>query len=342
LRQNRLPILQCFCRQDTRLEGDFLKFNTKQLFIIAVLLAGFSAIAWPAVTKAGCPEYGVVRLALVDREYNAGFGVPRIIVPGENADISIDSSVFSKDTIIYQLTIQVPASDTTELHLNLDLCDSIMISAVAYDEGYRQGVIEAECEIAEERLTIYALHSRKLAPGYDTGTGLCITQLPRYTRIHAQGVKAGHNDRIIQFIAEHGSQAYSRYQWNRIIVRPMQSFFQLCQSNEPIQLPFKGKYIQSPDGKFSVRLDVSEVDSIVQISIFVMSSSGISYCSHQAFWDFSIEFIWGPTDADIAFLRWGKSPNVACKRGFASYATLDLRNGTLLAVVKGDWLAPVP
>jgi len=209
----------------------------------------------------------------------------------------------------------------------------------AYKAAYEQGRREAEQETAENRATIYLTGYGALYIGLDRATGLPCTAIAGCeTDDAAAGRQEGHNERVGQFIKEHGLPSYSRKAWERELFDPKGYFDAKSEEQPPVRLTLNGPAVTSPDGKFALRLAGEPIEpgsADFRVWLVLKNAAGKEELhlpeGHEA--ARVTDLIWGPEGSDTAFLRWSDFRDPRYARYLPVHGSLDLRTGKRLIVM---------
>jgi hypothetical protein len=194
----------------------------------------------------------------------------------------------------------------------------------AYEVGHR----EAEEELKAGRATIYVYGLPSAHENLDRKTGLPRQAIAGCVMDDAiLGRAAGHNDRIAEYIREHGPPSNSFKRWEKELFDLKGYYESRLKAERPHRLASGGPVVRSPDGRVTihpVKIQYRKDGSLAEILGLVVGGDGVE---HEASWvpgdEGGTDLLWGPKGSGFAVVR--------CEgKDKPRYMALDLRRGRWL------------
>ena len=171
--------------------------------------------------------------------------------------------------------------------------------SVEYRAAYTQGRAEADRELKNEAATIYSYGLMNFCQNLDRETGLPYCGLGCKIDDEILGRVYGHNDRIREYIKDHGVPKNSFKQWEKGLFG-LEDYFKSRRKHEKAETPrADGPALKSPDGTCTIKLVAksytSDGKAVKRLSL-ELSSDGRKpkEVSLLADADAKTELFWGP------------------------------------------------
>lgn len=204
-----------------------------------------------------------------------------------------------------------------------------------YREAYLKGGDEAARELEEGRAVLYDYGL--LRESLDRETGLPFEAIAGCdVRDDALGRAAGHNDRIREFIREHGYPGGSYKRWEKELFDLRGALAARASAGRTARLSVEDPPATSPGGRSTLELRRDETidrrTAAPSTTSEIRATTGgvartipLPRPLHEAR---SLDVAWGEEGSDVAFLRCDPSPGDAAPR--RRFAALDVRTGRWL------------
>lgn len=226
----------------------------------------------------------------------------------------------------FPLTIWVKDGETAEFNLELIKVapkeDSITASR-EYIEGFENGRMLAEYEIENNNATLYTgglgSYRKRLS---NEGIPLlmvhgCIVD----SKI--EGLTAGHNDRIFEYIMENGFPEYPRW-WKFQHFHDLASYYtDYIEKESPISLFNNEIGAISQDSVYSIWLRTL----IARQYLVIKNNDKFKAIYIPQIPTDTVMLVWGPENMDIAIIR----------QGYKTFGLLDMKKGTYKNFERGWW-----
>ena len=184
-------------------------------------------------------------------------------------------------------------------------------------KAYAQGVKEADTELREGEVTVYAYGLPVMSENLDKGTGLPYRGIAGCVVTDEDiGLAAGHNDRVRQHISARGLPACSRKKWEKEFFHLADYFVDRSQTEQPITLSPDQAALLSPDGRHSVHPKWSEEGRLrfVEIGdrgkVRGWARVGPFTLTALSFGEAEVgKLFWGPSGSDTALVKLERGPS---------------------------------
>jgi hypothetical protein len=195
-----------------------------------------------------------------------------------------------------------------------------------YHRAYRAGISEANQELKDGKATLYFSGLTRPSEFLDSKTGLPLKRVAGCVPTSAEeGLEAGHNMRISEYIAENGLPENSFKRWEKDLFDLTHYYLARTKTGDPIRLQLDGPAATSPDGKFNLRLVPEQIKRSAGTHWDTQSLviSGDKAGRETIWLEGKMDFFWGPPESGFAVIR-------SYHRQTLTFTAVDLKRGRLL------------